>query len=104
MRSSTCSGYKHLIFIPYALPNVVEDEGDFTVAEGHRHPREEKQNLFRPLADMNCFKSIAEFDQFVCESIRFSILSELDLQKTCFNSIEFVIKFKFAEENHPLSS
>jgi len=39
MRSSTCSGYKHLIFIPYALPNVVEDEGDFTVAEGHRHPQ-----------------------------------------------------------------
>ncbi len=68
------------------------------------HIREEKQNLFRPLADMNCFKSIAEFDQFVCESIRFSSLSELDLQKTCFNSIEFVIKFKFTEQNHPLSS
>ncbi len=58
------------------------------------HIREEKQNLFRPLADMNCFKSIAEFDQFVCESIRFSSLSELDLQKTCFNSIEFVIKIQ----------
>ncbi len=32
MRSSTCSAYKHLTFIPYALANVVEDEGDFTVA------------------------------------------------------------------------
>ncbi len=38
MRSSTCSGCKHLTFIPYALANVVEDEGDFTVAEGHGHP------------------------------------------------------------------
>jgi hypothetical protein len=38
MRSSTCSAYKHLTFIPYALANVVEDEGDFTVAEGHGHP------------------------------------------------------------------
>jgi hypothetical protein len=38
MRSSTCSGYKHLTFIPYALANVVEDEGDFTVAEGRGHP------------------------------------------------------------------
>jgi hypothetical protein len=38
MRSSTCFGYKHLIFIPYALANVVEDEGDFIVAEGHGHP------------------------------------------------------------------
>jgi hypothetical protein len=38
MRSSTCSAYKHLTFIPYALANVVEDEGDFTVAKGHRHP------------------------------------------------------------------
>ncbi len=28
----------HLTFIPYALANVVEDEGDFTVAEGHGHP------------------------------------------------------------------
>jgi hypothetical protein len=27
MRSSTCSGYKHFTFIPYALANVVEDEG-----------------------------------------------------------------------------
>ncbi len=35
MRSSA---YKHLTFIAYALANVVEDEGDFTVAEGHRHP------------------------------------------------------------------
>jgi len=34
MRSSTCSAYKHLTLIPYALANVVEDEGDFTVAEG----------------------------------------------------------------------
>jgi hypothetical protein len=25
-------------FVPYALANVVEDEGDFTVAEGHGHP------------------------------------------------------------------
>jgi hypothetical protein len=38
MRSSTCSTYKHLTFIPYALANVVEDEGDFTVAEGQGHP------------------------------------------------------------------
>ncbi len=38
MRSSTCSAYKHGTFIPYALANVVEDEGDFTVAEGHGHP------------------------------------------------------------------
>jgi hypothetical protein len=38
MRSSTCSAYKHLTFIPYALTNVVEDEGDFIVAEGHEHP------------------------------------------------------------------
>ncbi len=38
MRSSTCSAHKHLTFIPYALANVVEDEGDFTVAEGHGHP------------------------------------------------------------------
>jgi hypothetical protein len=38
MRSSTCSAYKHLTFIPYALANVVKDEGDFTVAEGHGHP------------------------------------------------------------------
>jgi hypothetical protein len=38
MRSSTCSAYKHLTFIPYALANVVEDEGDFTVAKGHGHP------------------------------------------------------------------
>jgi hypothetical protein len=28
----------HLTFIPYALANVVEDEGDFTVAKGHKHP------------------------------------------------------------------
>ncbi len=38
MRSSTCFAYKHLTFIPYALANVVEDEGDFTVAKGHGHP------------------------------------------------------------------
>jgi hypothetical protein len=38
MRSSTCSEYKHLTFIPYALANVVEDEGDLTVAEGQGHP------------------------------------------------------------------
>jgi hypothetical protein len=38
MPSSTCSAYKHLTFIPYALASVVEDEGDFTVAEGHEHP------------------------------------------------------------------
>jgi len=36
--SSTCSAYKHLTFIPYALANVVEDEGDFIVAEGCGHP------------------------------------------------------------------
>jgi hypothetical protein len=35
MHSSTCSAYKDLTFISYALPNVVEDEGDFTVAEVH---------------------------------------------------------------------
>jgi hypothetical protein len=28
----------HLTFIPYALANVVEDEGDFIVVEGHEHP------------------------------------------------------------------
>jgi hypothetical protein len=38
MCSSTCSAYKHLTFIPYAFANVVEDEGDFTVAEGHGYP------------------------------------------------------------------
>jgi len=39
MRSSTCSAYKHLTFIPYALANVVEDEGGTSQwAEGHGHP------------------------------------------------------------------
>jgi hypothetical protein len=38
MPSSTCSAYKHLNFISYALASVVEDERDFTVAEGHEHP------------------------------------------------------------------
>jgi hypothetical protein len=53
MRSSTCSAYKHLTFIPYALATVVEElgsvcgisilgpgfhTGSFTVAFGHGHP------------------------------------------------------------------
>jgi hypothetical protein len=47
MRSSTCSACKHLTFIPYALANVVEDEGDFTVAEGHRYPLVVTISIFR---------------------------------------------------------
>jgi hypothetical protein len=54
IRSSTCSAYKDLTFIPYALPNVVEDEGDFTVAEGHGHPL-----VYRKLG--KCFFEILNF-------------------------------------------
>jgi hypothetical protein len=54
MRSSTCSTYKHFTFIPYALANVVEDEGDFTMAEGHGHPLVYIMYTRHHFATINC--------------------------------------------------
>jgi hypothetical protein len=83
MRSSTCSAYKHLTFIPYALANVVEDEGDFPVSEGHGYPLV-LCNLFNIFSDLLACLLLANSVQFhVTSSSQIHLYDHICLQILC---------------------